>query len=45
MSLINPDEIVSKIKETKIKIVLMIGAGDIGEIVKKVQRDLNQISI
>jgi len=45
VSLVNPDEIVSKIKETKIKIILMIGAGDIGEIVKNVQRELIQASI
>jgi len=45
VSLVNPDELVSKIKETKSKLVLMIGAGDIGEMINNVQRDLNQISI
>lgn len=39
---IKPAEIVSKIKEIKSKIILMIGAGDIGEMVKTVTKEIQK---
>jgi UDP-N-acetylmuramate--alanine ligase len=42
VSLVQSDELVSKIKECNYKIVLMIGAGDIGEMIKEVKQKIKK---
>lgn len=42
---INPNEIVSEITKSGIRIVILLGAGDIGEMVKDIKQELQQIAV
>ncbi len=43
--LINPDEIVERINQSHNRIIVMLGAGDIGEMVKDVEQQLKHIAV
>ncbi len=42
---INPDEIVSEIRKSGMRIVMLLGAGDIGEMVEDIKQELQQIAV
>ena len=45
VTLIKPTDISKKINQLKIKIIVMMGAGDIGEMIKETQQKLENIEI